>query len=148
MDYDFSGSWLNTTIHQSNLYPDGTINGGVSVDSGMQNWLSVVAPEKIVLGQPLYARAFSGTTGLGATYTGLPGTGGILNYKDLPSSGPTVVEDLKVGASYSFDPATGIFASYDTPAITKLKAKYVQDKGLAGSMWWGECPARICTAAG
>jgi chitinase len=28
------------------------------------------------------------------------------------------------------------FVSYDTPDIAALKAKYVQSKGLAGSMFW------------
>lgn len=135
MDYDFAGSWLNATAHQSNLYTDGS-NSGVSVDSGLQEWVKVVDPSKLILGQPLYARAFAGTTGLGQPFSGVAGNEGILNYKDLPSSGPTVTEDLKLGASYSFDASTGILASYDTPNITKMKAKYIQDKGLAGAMWW------------
>ncbi|KZV95154.1 hypothetical protein EXIGLDRAFT_834532 [Exidia glandulosa HHB12029] len=135
MDYDFSGSWIPTTQHQANLYSDGS-NGGVSIDSGVQKWLGVVPAEKLVIGQPLYARAFAKTTGIGAAYDGMAGNEGIMNYKDLPSSGDTVVVDEKLGASYSFDPATGILASYDVPAVTKIKAKYIQDKGLAGSMWW------------
>lgn len=134
MDYDFSGSWLKTTAHQANLFPDGTENGGVSVDTGMQKWMAVVEPKKIVMGQPLYARAFKGTKGIGQPFDGVAGTEGIMAYKDLPASGPTVHEDLKLGASYNLD--GDVLASYDTPGVTKVKAKYIQDKGLAGAMWW------------
>ena len=39
-------------------------------------------------------------------------------------------------ASYSYDSSKEEFVSYDTPNIAKMKAQYVMDKGLAGSMFW------------
>lgn len=38
--------------------------------------------------------------------------------------------------SYSYDASKGELVSYDTPHITTLKAQYVQNNGLAGSMFW------------
>ena len=39
-------------------------------------------------------------------------------------------------ASYSYDSSKEEFVSYDTPNIANMKAQYVMDKGLAGSMFW------------
>ncbi|EJD52712.1 hypothetical protein AURDEDRAFT_158445 [Auricularia subglabra TFB-10046 SS5] len=135
MDYDFSGGWLQTVEHQANLFPSGT-NGGVSIDSGVAQFLNYVPAEKLIIGQPLYARCFAGTDGMGKAFSGLGGTEGIRAYKDLPASGDGVSEDTKIGASYHYDSATKELCSYDTPAITKVKSQYIQDKGLAGAMWW------------
>lgn len=38
--------------------------------------------------------------------------------------------------SYSYDPSKREFVSYDTPNIAKMKAQYVIQQGLAGSMYW------------
>jgi chitinase len=50
--------------------------------------------------------------------------------------GAQVHNNATAGASYSYDPAKKEFVSYDTPEIVKQKAKYIQDKGLAGAMFW------------
>jgi hypothetical protein len=47
-----------------------------------------------------------------------------------------VTNNATAGASYSYDAAKKEFVSYDTPEIVKQKAKYIQDKGLAGAMFW------------
>lgn len=80
MAYDFSGSWVNSTAYQSNLLTDGN-NGGLSVESGIKNFLAHTPAERIVMGiyshytrvlsysdllasgQPLYGRAFAETEG-------------------------------------------------------------------------------------
>ncbi|KAH7107051.1 glycosyl hydrolases family 18-domain-containing protein [Auriculariales sp. MPI-PUGE-AT-0066] len=136
MAYDFSGAWVNTTAYQSNLLADGQVNGGLSVESGVTSFLTHTPAERIVMGQPLYARTFAEATGYNQPYNGVGSTDGILLYKDLPASGDTVHEDLTLGAAYSLDPATKVFATYDTPGVTKVKSKYIKDKGLGGAMWW------------
>ena len=45
-------------------------------------------------------------------------------------------EDTSDVASYSYDSSKREFISYDTPNIAKLKAQYVQSKGLAGTFFW------------
>lgn len=38
--------------------------------------------------------------------------------------------------SYSYDSSKQELVSYDTPNIVKLKAQYINSKGLSGSMFW------------
>lgn len=69
-------------------------------------------------------------------------------YKDLPHQGANVTEDKDNGASYSYDAAHHEFVSFDTPAIAAIKAKYVQDQGLAGSMFWDVSASTTCCSIG
>ena len=54
-------------------------------------------------------------------------------------------------SSYSYDSAKQELISYDTPHIVQLKAQYVMNKGLAGSMFWDVCAVfrhhlmKLCT---
>ncbi len=61
---------------------------------------------------------------------------GVYGYKDLPKAGATVHEDTTDVASYSYDASKRELISFDTPKIAKLKAQYVQSKGLAGAFFW------------
>lgn len=67
-----------------------------------------------------------------------PGTiaAGVYSYKFLPLAGATVYENLTDVSSYSYDPSKEELVSYDTPNIVTIKAQYVQNNGLAGSMFW------------
>jgi Chitinase len=47
-----------------------------------------------------------------------------------------VYENTTDVTSYSYDSNKRELVSYDTPHIAKLKAQYVSDKGLGGSMFW------------
>lgn len=51
-------------------------------------------------------------------------------------AGAQVFENFTDVTSYSYDSASKEFVSYDTPDIASLKAQYVSDEGLAGSMFW------------
>jgi chitinase len=112
----------------------------VSTDAAVTWYLSHgITASKMNLGIPLYGRAFESTTGLGAPYNGIgPGTieAGIYSYKALPFAGATVYENTTDISSYSYDASSKELVSYDTPDIVKLKAGYVQKKGLGGSMFW------------
>ncbi|KAJ3554530.1 hypothetical protein NM688_g3060 [Phlebia brevispora] len=138
MAYDYAGSWLNYTDNQANLY--GGARTGVSTDKAIKWYLGQGAtPSKMVMGIPLYGRAFEDTAGLGDSYNGVgPGTlqAGIYSYNVLPLAGATVYENLTDVSSYSYDPVKMELVSYDDPHIASLKAQYVETNGLGGSMFW------------
>ncbi|KAG7292947.1 hypothetical protein NEMBOFW57_002992 [Staphylotrichum longicolle] len=109
MAYDYAGSWDATTGHQSNLYPSPGNPQATkfSTDRAVADYLRRGIPaRKIVLGMPLYGRAFESTRGLGLPYAGVgPGSreAGIWMFKELPRKGGREVYDEVAGASYSFD---------------------------------------------
>ncbi|KAI0646214.1 glycosyl hydrolases family 18-domain-containing protein [Trametes meyenii] len=138
MAYDYAGSWLTLADNQANLYGGARTN--VSTDKAIKWYLANGATaSKINMGIPLYGRAFENTNGIGSSYNGIgPGTieSGVYSYKALPLSGATVYENLTDVTSYSYDSSKRELVSYDTPHIATLKAQYVRDKGLGGSMFW------------
>ncbi|KAK4241596.1 glycoside hydrolase [Achaetomium macrosporum] len=142
MAYDYAGSWDTTSGHQANLYPEPRNPQATkfSTDRAVRDYLARgVPPHKIVLGLPLYGRAFEGTKGLGQPYTGV-GAGslqaGIWLYKDLPRPGATERYDDVAKASYSFNAAAGQLVSYDTVGSAEVKAEYVVHNRLGGAVFW------------
>ncbi|KAI1257592.1 hypothetical protein MGN70_000635 [Eutypa lata] len=142
MAYDYAGSWDTTSGHQANLYPSSSNPTATpfSTEKAVDDYLSLGVPaEKIVLGLPLYGRAFEQTDGLGKPYTGI-GSGswenGLWDYKVLPQSGATEEYDEEAGATYSYDNAARKLISYDTPDMVKTKLEYLKSKGLGGTMFW------------
>ncbi|KAI9026486.1 chitinase [Phycomyces nitens] len=135
MAYDFSGDWDKTTGHQSALF-DAPLN----VDQAVHHFISAGVPShKLVLGLPVYGRGFLGTKGPGSSFTGLPkGTWdrGAYDYKDLPPPGSTEHFDEKKIASWSFNPTSKEYVTYDTPQVIERKCEYIQTKGLGGAMFW------------
>jgi chitinase len=74
MSYDFAGSWDQVSGHQANLYPSTASSQAnqLSVDGAVQHYMSKgVPPAKIVIGMPLYGRAFLDTDGPGSPYHGV-----------------------------------------------------------------------------
>lgn len=142
MAYDYAGSWDSTAGHQANWNPD-TRNSSCTpfnTAHALRDYIAAGVPkEKIVVGVPLYGRSFANTAGPGTTYQG-QGQGsweaGVYDYKALPSSGAGVTNDLKVGASWSYDDTARLMVSYDTPAMVEMKAKLIKDMGLGGAMYW------------
>jgi Chitinase len=142
MAYDYAGSWDRIAGHQANLYhcrqhdsctPFNTEQAvGYYISRG-------VPPSKIVLGMPLYGRAFENTDGPGTPYSGIgEGTweNGVYDYKKLPLEGSEVRYDESAGATYCYDPVRRKMVTYDTVDMARRKAEYIINRGLGGAMWW------------
>ncbi|PPQ99959.1 hypothetical protein CVT24_009538 [Panaeolus cyanescens] len=138
MAYDYAGSWLTFSDNQANVY--GGARTGFSTDAAIKFYTGAGAPaNKLVMGMPLYGRAFENTDGLGLPYSGIgPGSieAGVYSYKALPLAGARVFENTTDITSYSYDSSKRELVSYDTPNIIKLKTQYIKSQGLAGSMFW------------
>ena len=142
MAYDYAGSWDSTSGHQANLYPSSDNNSSTpfstvsAVDHYLQNG---VHSNKLVLGMPLYGRAFENTGGPGQPYSGI-GEGnwerGIYDYKKLPLEGSKEQMDARLGASYSYSSEKKTLVSYDTPEMARMKADFIVNRRLGGAMWW------------
>ncbi|KAH8923667.1 carbohydrate-binding module family 5 protein [Atractiella rhizophila] len=137
MAYDYSGSWSTVSDHQANLY--GGTPSGFSTEAALSYYTSHGAPlSKIIMGLPLYGRAFADTNGLYQAYNGV-GAGswenGIWDYKALPLSGQTVTDDTSKVGAYSYG-SNRVLVSYDDPATAVTKTNYIKSNGLAGAMYW------------
>ncbi len=142
MAYDYAGSWDSKAGHQANLYSseEDRATTPFSTEAAVDFYIrSGVPSDKLVLGMPLYGRAFQQTQGPGTSFSGV-GEGswenGIWDYKALPKTGAQEHFDPRIGASWSFDVRNGAMISYDTPNATVQKAEYVKTKQLGGGMWW------------
>ncbi|KAJ5351041.1 hypothetical protein N7452_000015 [Penicillium brevicompactum] len=143
MAYDFAGSWDANAGHQANLVPSSSNPASTpfSTDAALNYYINVggVPPSKIVMGMPLYGRAFENTDGPGAPFSGV-GQGswenGVWDYKALPRPGAEEQFDEESGASWCYNGSSRTMVSYDTPYMARLKADYIRQRGLGGGMWW------------
>jgi chitinase len=142
MAYDYAGSWDAAAGHQANLRPSKSNAGSTpfNTEQAIEYYKRQgVAAHKIVVGMPLYGRAFENTDGLGKPYQGVgEGTweSGVLDFKVLPHAGAEERYDEEAGASYSYDPAKRKLVTYDTIDMAMKKAEWVKNQGLGGAMWW------------
>ncbi|RKF65522.1 Endochitinase B1 [Golovinomyces cichoracearum] len=142
MAYDFAGSFSSATGHHANLFASCSLpastpfNAKEAVEYYKKNG---VCSKKIVLGMPLYGRAFEQTNGLGEPFSGIgEGTweNGIYDYKVLPFPGSEEQCDDEACATFSYDPAKRRLISYDTVQMAEMKAKWIKNESLGGAMWW------------
>ena len=148
MSYDFHGTWDKTTGHQSAFTGD---PNGYDIKTAVGLYLAAgVNPNKIVLGAPLYTRAWSGVADGGdggyaeAASGAAPGTfeAGSYDYKDLlaqlqdPASGWKLYWDDNAQAAYLYNASKGLFSSFETPSSIAQKAQWADDLGLGGMMFW------------
>ena len=148
MTYDFHGTWETTTGHQSAFTGDAA---GYDVETAVHAYLAAGVPAgKVVLGAPLYTRAWSGVVDGGdggyleASSGAAPGTfeKGVYDYKDLvaqvqASAGAwKVYWDDTAQAAYVYDTAEKIFSSFETRTSIAQKADWAERMGLGGMMFW------------
>ncbi len=147
MTYDFHGTWEDTTGHQAAFTGDPV---GYDIETSVEAYLNAgVAPEQIVLGAPLYTRAWSGVADGGdggyneASSGAAPGTfeAGNYDYKDLLSqinagAGWELYWDDNAQASYVYNAEQDIFSSFETTTSIALKAEWADAMGLGGMMFW------------
>lgn len=138
MAYDYAGPWDTISGHQSNLFP-GEFSA-FSTSAAVQDYTAAgVDPSKIILGMPLYGRAFEDTEDIGRPFNGV-GDGswenGVWDYKALPRPGAIEELDSELLASYTYDPSSRELISYDTLKVVQEKVDWATDVGLGGSMFW------------
>lgn len=142
MAYDYAGSWDKTSGHAQNLYKSRSNPASTPFNTYdvVQAYFSAgVTPSKLVLGMPIYGRAFTNTAGLGQPYNG-NGKGsweaGVYDWKDLPLNDAQVYYDQEAGGTYSYDNSTGMLVSYDTVDMALKKTEWLKNTKLGGAMWW------------
>jgi len=147
MTYDFHGGWeaktgFNAPLAAAPGDPDPTFNVGGAIDA----WLAGGVPAaKLVVGMPLYGRGWSGVAstdnGLFQPSTGLPmgmWEAGVFDWNELAGYMQTMTRYWSDAAQvpWLYDPATGVFISYDDPQSLIAKVGFVRARGLAGAMTW------------
>ena len=142
MAYDYAGTFSNVAGHQANLYTSSSNLGSTpfSTSAAVEYYKSQgIAGIKLILGMPIYGRAFAFTDGPGQPFSG-GGEGsweqGIWDYKVLPQDGASELYDEEAGASWSYDFTKRLMVSYDSRKMAGEKAEYIKKEGLGGAMWW------------
>lgn len=142
MAYDYAGTFSNVSGHQANLYPSASNPASTpfSTSAAIDYYKSKgIEGTKLVLGMPIYGRAFASTDGPGQPFSG-GGEGsweqGILDYKVLPQEGAIELYDAEAGASWSCDANKRLMVSYDSKDMAGRKVDYIKKEGLGGAMWW------------
>ncbi|KEY64570.1 hypothetical protein S7711_03634 [Stachybotrys chartarum IBT 7711] len=142
MAYDYAGSWSNTTGHNAAVFPSKSNPNSTpfNTDQAIKLYLEGGVPaSKLVLGMPLYGRAFQNTTGVGRPFNGVgPGEweAGIYDYKSLPRGNAQIICDKKIIGCYSYEKSTQELITFDTVGVVRDKVRYAKNLGLGGSMFW------------
>ncbi|MCZ2122166.1 MAG: hypothetical protein LC108_07885 [Anaerolineales bacterium] len=149
MTYDFHGAWDMTTNFNAPLFhsPNDPGDASLNIDSAVQRYLEENVPaEKLSLGVPFYGPGWAGVPNVndGLYQSGseaAPGTreAGSYTYADIKKNYLTDATrhwDAEAFVPWFYDPATGIFISYDDPQSLEAKAGYARDQGLGGVMIW------------
>jgi chitinase len=134
MSYDFHGTWA-----------------GYDIQTAVKAYLAAGIPAaKVILGAPLYTRAWSGVADGGdggyleKSSAAAAGTfeKGVYDYKDLvaqmqaPAGGWKLYWDDTAQAAYVYDAAGATFSSFENRASIAQKSDWAERLGLGGMMFW------------
>lgn len=148
MSYDFHGTWETTTGHQSAFAGDAD---GYDIQTAVKAYLAAGVPAaKVILGAPLYTRAWSGVAdgGDGGYLEKSSGAAmgtfekGVYDYKDLVTQMQSSAGDWKLywddtaQAAYVYDAVGATFSSFETRASIAQKSDWAERLGLGGMMFW------------
>ncbi|KAI1431339.1 glycoside hydrolase superfamily [Xylaria sp. CBS 124048] len=149
MAYDYAGSWDTVAGHQANLHKCTSNPAATPFDTetAIAAYTARGVPaQKIVLGMPLYGRAFQNTDGPGKPFNGVgEGTweNGVHDYKKLPLPGSEERMDDESGATYCYHTDSRTMVTYDNVPMARRKAHFIAAKGLGGGMWWESSSDKI-----
>ncbi|KAL1634156.1 hypothetical protein SLS56_002459 [Neofusicoccum ribis] len=142
MAYDYAGPWTARAGHCAQLHAPRAPPDAFAARSGDAAVRYLVErgvpPGKIVLGVPVYGRAFAGVARAGEEVRGPGGgEGGVYDYCELPLRGAREwVDEEVVAAGCVGGEEDGSWVSYETPWTVGRKAEYVREMGLAGLFYW------------
>jgi chitinase len=157
MTYDFHGAWENQVGHAAALYgAEDDVRPDLNVHDRIQYMLDAGIPKhKLVLGAPIYGRAwsgvkdikgdnpFSGVASGPAFGTWEPGAYDFdhlrLQYISDDWTGKLGFEmfyDEEKKASWMWRERDGTLISFDSPQVIEDKANYVMEHDLAGIFTW------------
>jgi chitinase len=147
--YDLHGTWESTTNFHSALFaPRGepTPSPEMNVNFTVNTYLRRGVPRRqVVVGMPFYGRGWAGVPdvnhGLFQPGTGAaPGTfeAGIEDFKVLKGLEATYgsFRDPVSQGHWIYSPSAGIFWGFDNERVARTKARYVNERGLGGVMFW------------
>jgi chitinase len=156
--YNYAGSWDAQTNDASPLFDshqDPLYGQHLDINATVNAYLNAgVPPHKYTMGLPLYGAGWAGVpdqnNGLYQNSTGpapvpagdVLGTPGVATYgtlANLASNGYSSWFDAQRIAVSLYDPASGVFYTYDNPETAYLKMLYVDVKapgGLGGAYVW------------
>ena len=152
MAYDFAGEWSKATTHHAGLFgmiPYPSAEGFIK-----EHLAAGIPSRKLVLGVPLYGRAWCGVTptnnglhqAVEAYVGGLPYSVLVRDYIDR--NGFQRHWDRAARAPFLWNASSGVFITYDDPQSMREKARFVKQHKLGGVMYWeqSEDPDEILLA--
>lgn len=143
MTYDFHGSWDTITGLNAPLYrdPESKFYGEWSVNDAVLTFLNAGVPAgKLIMGLPLYGRAFNQVTNSNnGLYQSFTGGGSAISYGALEASyvnanGYTRFWEADSKVPWLFNGSQ--FISYDDAESIGHKTNYIKTMGLGGAMMW------------
>ncbi|XP_068649212.1 class V chitinase CHIT5a-like [Aristolochia californica] len=141
MCYDYRGPWDPSATGAPAALFDA--DGVYSTSYGIQSWLkSVVPPEKVVMGLPLYGRTWQlkdhGVHEIGSAAVGVGPGNGTLQYRHVADlndeNDATIVYDGITGSTYSYWKDHWI--GYDDERSVREKIEYALRYRLGGYFFW------------
>ncbi|OMP84901.1 Chitinase 1 [Diplodia seriata] len=144
MCYDFAGGWTPRSGHHARLYAAARPHdayGARSVAGAVEYVVGTrgVPAGKVVVGVPVYGRAFLGVDGPGERFEGVGGADGCVDYRELPGKLKKIKEDLGVWGAACLRTGEGgrrEWVSFDCPRTVGEKARFVRERGLGGLFYW------------